>query len=85
MISARCKGHEERIMSAGCVADLHVKLAQMPFNIKEDSACCLLMIKSASGLFQLSRAAGSLSALAKIHTETPVKLSERQRPLKTAQ
>jgi hypothetical protein len=31
MISARCKGYEERITRAVCAADLHGKPAWMPF------------------------------------------------------
>jgi hypothetical protein len=35
MISTRYKGHEERITSAVCAADLHVKLDQMPLQLQE--------------------------------------------------
>jgi hypothetical protein len=49
MISASYKG-EGWITSAVCAADLHVKLDQMPFNVKELSACDL-MVKNASGPF----------------------------------
>jgi hypothetical protein len=60
-----------------------LNLIKCLFNGKEDSARWLLMVKSASGWpIQLSGgAAGPLSSLAVIQTETLVKLSERQRPL----
>jgi hypothetical protein len=51
MTSARRKGYKERITSAVCAKDLYGKLDQMLFKVKEDSACCLLKVKSAGGPF----------------------------------